>query len=196
MLSEGLGVRRERRSRDPLKGLEGRCVGVKFRRRKLIEVIVIAAVIASCAPLEAQTISRERFELFNECQPVHLIVVLGDGVDDLPEPLTKLTTERVRTLAESRLRAARLFSSAALFPLLSISVEVLGQTSVRTMSLSKMVHDPISGETHVATTWKETFLNRHRSGSDGADTIMQRLSESVDTFVLEYLRVNEESCNN
>ena len=171
-------------------------VGERVSLRVKRAEVVIAAVIASGAPLEAQTIARERFELFNECQPVNLIVVLGDGVDDLPEPLTKLTKERVRTLAESRLRAARLFSSAPLFPLLSISVEVLGQTSVRTMDFSKMLHDPISGETHVATTWKETFLNRHRSGSDGAATIMQGLSESVDTFILEYLRVNGESCNN
>ena len=95
--------------------------------------IVIAAVIASGAPLQAQDAQeRERFELFTECRPVSLVVVLGDdNGEDLPEPLTELTEERVRTLAESRLRAARLFSSEPVFPLLAISVEVVGQMSVR-----------------------------------------------------------------
>ena len=172
----------------------GRC-GVKFRRRKLIEVIVIAAVIASGAPLQAQDAQeRERFELFTECRPVGLVVVLGDdNGEGLPEPLTELTEERVRTLAESRLRAARLFSSEPVFPLLAISVEVVGQMSVRKVGLSKLVHDPLSGETHFASTWDFSVLGTH---AGGAAFIMQGLSELVDTFVLEYLRVNEESCNN
>ena len=160
------------------------------RRRKLIERagIVIVAVIAA-APLEAQEANeaQERFELFNECYPVGLIVG-WDG--NLPE----LTEERVQTLAESRLRAARLFSRFSLSSFLSIIVDVSGRAVAVRMAFSKLVYDPRSGVTEFASTWERGFMGTHRGGAEGAASIMQRLSEFMDTFVLEYLRVNEESC--
>ena len=172
------------------------------RRRKLIERagIVIVAVIA-VAPLEAQDAQeRDRFELFNDCLPVGLSVFLYDDEGDLPE----LTEERVQTLAESRLRAARLFHQGIIFnrtrlltggvlvSVLPISVDVVGQAVAGSVSLSKPVNDPRSGVTGFISTWERSFMGTHRGD---ADSIMQRLSELVDTFVLEYLRVNEESCN-
>ena len=176
---------------------------MKFRRRKLIEVIVIAAVIALGAPLEAQD-AGERFELFNECHPVGLGVILKDGGGDLPE----LTEERVRTLAESRLRAARLFSPFSFRQLrlmtgsrishsfLSIEVTVVGRAFSDGVFFYKAVYDPPSGISDFALTWKHGITGTHRGGEESAAVIMNALSEQVDTFVLEYLRVNEESCNN
>ena len=57
-----------------------------------------------------------------------------------------------------------------------------------------MVYDPSSDENEFANTWERTYMGIHRGGEESAAFIMQGLSELVDTFVLEYLRVNEESC--
>ena len=53
--------------------------------------------------------ARRRFSLFNECRPMRLVV------ETLPSAAAEigLTRERIRTMAESRLRAARLFSDNA-----------------------------------------------------------------------------------
>ena len=163
-------------------------------------VTVIAAVIAAAAgaPLEAQDTpeERDRFELFNECQSVGLDVVLIDEDGDLPD----LTEERIQTLAESRLRAARLFSQQGIISnrtlltgILPISVTVTEQLVSGSVRLTKPVNDTRSGVTGFIPTWERSFMGTHRGD---ADPTMQRLSELVDTFVLEYLRVNEESCNN
>ena len=169
-------------------------------------VIVIAAVIAAAAaarPLEAQEDQKPRFQLFNECHPVGLGVFLKDGGGDLPE----LTEERVRTLAESRLRAARLFSPFSFRQLrlmtgsrishsfLLIEVTVVGRAFSDGVFFYKAVYDPPSGISDFALTWKHGITGTHRGGEESAAVIMNALSEQVDTFVLEYLRVNEESCN-
>lgn len=152
-------------------------------------VTAIAAVIAA-APLEAQE-ARERFELFNECSPVRLTVTLGNDDRDLPE----LTYERVRTLAESRLRAARLFPRfPPQLPFLQITVDVVGTAFSGRVIFFKRVYDPLSGVSEFTSTWRRGDTGTHRGGEESAAFIMQRLSELVDTFVLEYLRVNEESC--
>ena len=111
-------------------------------------VTAIAAVIAAGAPLEAQD-ARERFELFNECQPVGRTVDLNDGDGALPE----LTEERLWALAENRLRVARLFHGftfnnlhllmgGVLVPVLSIWVDVVGQAISGRVFLYKPVNDP------------------------------------------------------
>ena len=65
-----------------------------------------------------------RFQLFNNCEPIRLVV------EDLPiaAAAVSLTQERVGTLAESRLRAARLFSvDARPRPYLYVNVNVAGR---------------------------------------------------------------------
>ncbi len=168
-------------------------------------VIVIAALIAAAAaarPLEAQEDQEPRFQLFNECHPVGLGVALARDDGDLPEQLE----ERIERLAESRLRAARLFSPfsprqlrlmTGAFPhsFLSIEVTVVGRAFSGRVSFYKRVYDPPSGVSDFALTWRSGDTGTHRGGEESAAFIMQRLSELVDAFVLEYLRVNEESCN-
>lgn len=164
-----------------------------------------AGIVIATAPLEAQDAAQERFQLFNECQPVGLSVVLNDDDGNLPE----LTEERVQTLAESRLRAARLFlqfnfrrlrvlTGEAPLPVLLISVDVSRLSVFGVVAFNKPLHDPLSGVTELFRTWADvrpdSFTGTRRSGADRAASAMQRLSESLDTFVLEYLRVNEESC--
>ena len=60
------------------------------------------------------------------------------------------------------------------------------------MAYNKVVYDAVSGETNYASTWT--------TGGDGthvgdAGFILQGLSEDLDRFILEYLRVNEDACD-
>ncbi len=96
----------------------------------------LAAVLAAILPSQGTAqddYSFERFALFNECEPMALLVesLSSDAAE------IALTRERIQTLAESRLRAARLFSDN-LFggPYLYVQVSV----SRRSFSLSLEYH--------------------------------------------------------
>ena len=138
----------------------------------------------------AQDVSdRDRFQLFNECGPMNLVVQdYGDGADwaDMG-----LTVDRLQTMAESRLRAARLYDATAL-PYLYVNVLVVGVAYSLGVDHNKMVYDAVSGETNYATTWNIGGTGKH--GGD-AGFILQGLSERLDRFILEYLRVNEDACD-
>ena len=59
------------------------------------------------------------------------------------------------------------------------------------LEFNKRVSDSLSGESFRAATWHSASTGTH--GRD-ADYILQGLSEGLDRFVLEYLRVNEAAC--
>ena len=127
------------------------------------------------------------FQLFNECRPMQVIV------EGLPSDAAAigLTQERVSTPAESRLRAARLFSDDPLLPYLYVNVNVFRRAFSVNVGFYKRLFDPVSGEIGFARTWNAGSTGTH--GGDGG-YIVQSLSEHLDRFVLEYLRVNEDAC--
>ena len=59
------------------------------------------------------------------------------------------------------------------------------------LEFNKRVSDSLSGESFFTGTWNSGVTGTH--GRD-ADYILQGLSELLDRFVLEYLRVNEAAC--
>ena len=131
----------------------------------------------------------DRFKLFTRCQPLDIIVyVQGDEADEID-----LTEERVRTMVESRLRAARLYASHESVPYLAVDILTLddGPAFVRQIQLSKWNRDDRTGLEQGTFTWESLGFGTH--GGD-AGFIMQGLSEDVDRFILEYLRVNEGYC--
>ncbi len=157
-------------------------------------VFVIVAVLAVALPSRsaAQADSLNRFRLYNACAQIDLVVA------DVPEEgdAIGLTRERVQVLAESRLRAARLYDADAT-PYLYVNVGVLvsdyreqGAYSI-TLQFNKALYDSASERSGRAVTWQ-----RGRYGMHGGDAgfIMQNLSERLDHFVLEYLRINEDAC--
>ena len=109
-----------------------------------------------------------------------------------------LTEERVQTLAESRLRVARLYGAALPFTsYLYVRVSVLVSESGRggafniEVSFNRYLFDGVLGRNGFAATWDTGSLGMH----DGdAGFILQYVSEYLDRFVLEYLRVNETAC--
>ena len=129
-----------------------------------------------------------RFQLYTECRPIDLVV---ESLSPSAAAIN-LTRERVTTLAESRLRAARLFSDDAVLQyVLGINVHVMRQAFAVTVKFAKPLFDPISGQVAGATTWDIGITGTH--GGDGS-YIVQALSELMDQFVLEYLRANEDAC--
>ena len=60
------------------------------------------------------------------------------------------------------------------------------------MKYLKSLYDPVSGRTSsLATTWESGSFGTH---GDDPGFIVQSLSEHLDKFLVEYLRVNEEDC--
>ena len=130
----------------------------------------------------------ERFRLYNACRPMELRV---HGRHE----------DRLRVTAESRLRAARLytpphsgFTSGATLLVTHWSKLCLTASSdsesVLTVSYKKPLTDPASGVTDLCETWNTTSFSSY----DDPGGTVQSLSEAMDKFLLEYLRVNEKDC--
>ena len=88
------------------------------------------------------------------------------------------------------MRAARLYDADAA-TWLYINVNVQGRGFSLSLRYQKSVYDAVSGETNYATTWDYGGAGTH--GGD-AGFILQGLSEQLDGFLLDYLRVNEAAC--
>ena len=118
-------------------------------------------------------------------------LVVEDYNDDADWADMGLTVDRLQTIAESRLRAARLYDATAL-AYLYVNVNVNGRSFSARVQYYKVLYDGVSGETNYAMTWNVSSTGTH--GGD-AGFILQGLSEHLDSFILEYLRVNEDACD-
>ena len=146
----------------------------------------------------------ERFEFWSGCLPMRFIVRVDDDAQDIG-----LTSESVKAAVESRLRAARLYTTDELDSALDsrlrggllydhvstrslyIDVRVLGPAFSSTLRFGKLLHDPASGTRGLADTWVDHVLGTH--GRDGT-YVLRTVSELLDRFIARYLRVNESSC--
>ena len=75
-------------------------------------------------------------------------------------------------------------------PVLEVNVSVLGGAFMISMRYNKTLFDSVSGKNSFATTWNRSILGTQ----GGTDYIVSRLSELLDEFLTEYLRVNEAAC--
>ncbi|MYD86624.1 MAG: hypothetical protein F4137_23350 [Acidobacteria bacterium] len=130
--------------------------------------------------------NRARFRLFTECSTLFALVSVEGSASEIED--------RVRTLLESRLRAARLYTDDQTgMPFLSVSVHSLELYPVYSLSLElfKPVRDWASGLEYGVVTWRKTGVGIY---GRRPDVILQSVSEYVDEFILEYLRANEDFC--
>ena len=183
--------------------------------------LLALAILALAAPLAGQTTVEEiraamaakaadhaRFALFTECAPVYLNVSAMDrsieGSYDERIAAWRILGERAARLAESRLRGARLYAGVGdsdpyqptTLPLLNVSM-VFGNgpytngvvVLIGVVTLEKTFYDPASGMS------APHGVFRHESMHGLPRHLMQeRLSEILDEFILQYLRVNEGYC--
>ena len=136
--------------------------------------------------------------LFNECSPIKLLVFETSSEDQFSE--IGLRAERIETMAESRLRAARIYKPFQVdsTPTLLVTAFVVPGDSITAFEASvrfqRLVTDTYYGNNFQQDVWDARIIGY--SGSRVvADTIFQNLSELVDEFILNYLRANDEHCN-
>ena len=132
----------------------------------------------------------DRFALFNNCAPMHFgVISFSDDEEDMKK--IGLTEERVKFAVESRLRGARLFKADIGLPLLKVGVNVNAVAFTITFGYNKKLFDYAAGIDGFAPTWDDGMFGAH--GQD-ANFIVSSLSELLDKFLAEYLRVNEAAC--
>ena len=165
------------------------------------------AVRASCGserPRPPPLDFNQRFEFWSGCLPMKFFVrVEGDAQE------IGLTSESLKVAIESRLRAARLYTTENLDSALDsrvrggglydfiatrsllLDIRVLGPAFSSTLRFSKLLHDPASGTRGLANTWVDHVLGTH--GRDGS-YVLRTTSQLLDEFIARYLRVNESEC--
>ena len=125
------------------------------------------------------------FELFSNCQPMELSVYIQDGEE------IGLAKSSVQAAAESRLRSARLYRNSNTTPFLSVTIRVYRLAFSINVQYHKRVFDYQSGLSFGTVTWERDTLGSH--GGKSA-FILSSVSELLDNFLVEYLRVNHKAC--
>ena len=131
---------------------------------------------------------RNEFQLLTFCSKMDLVV------EGLPDDASKinLTEESIQATVESRLRSARLYSSTNTHDFLYVRISIVYNVFDIDLSFEKIVEDKYSGMQFYATTWTKGSTGTH---GGNASYILSVLSELMDIFLVEYLKVNEEYCN-
>ena len=156
--------------------------------RLIMAASLAVTLVSSTAVGETSTFKERhaRFQLFSDCGPMQIFV------EELDEDAANigLTEGPILAAAESRLRSARLYSTEA-DQYLYINVNVVDVAFSARLEFNKVVSDPLSGERLYATTWNIGSFGTH-AGDSGF--ILSDISQHLDKFLVEFLRVNEEAC--
>lgn len=155
----------------------------------LFRVFMGWMLLACCTVAEAQVDEEQlkRFQLFAECQPIGVTVSVFMN-DDTGEMVRQHKQEEViHVTLESRLRAARLYRTQAQN---TLSVGVFAPISaafVAIVQYSKILYDPITQQLNKSTTWVHV-------GYGPSSDMHTFFSQTIDSFLVDYLRVNEPAC--
>ena len=183
-----------------------------MRRLKRMSRLMLTMATLAAMPLEAQDTTRvdrtlqeadERFALLTECASV--VPVFESEVEEEVKrgdewESVGLTEAAVRRAVTSRLRAARVYAEVDRerpwqqlgLPRLHIDIVAFEGTGFSVSAdFRKGLLDEYSGVRRRMTTWFRTT-----SGMDGgnATLVLGGLSQVMDIFIDEYLRVNAEAC--
>jgi len=161
-----------------------------------LTVLLIFASLCFGLPASANeqdvTDRRDRFQLWNNCEPMELVV------ENLSDDAAKigLTRETILTTVRSRLRAARLYSDQRQTGYLYVNIHVVGQSHHISIEYRKWVMDFTSAEKFLATTWDISGTGTHVQSANGQSSsfILSHVSRKMDKFIDEYLRVNTLAC--
>ena len=154
-----------------------------MNRIALLALLILAPVAWS---QEDEITDGDKFRLWNECRPMSLVVSIDSDAENIG-----LTKQDVETAVRSRLRAARLYDGENILALY-VEVGVVGNAFGIQYVYSKPVKDFSSGIVNFADTWSRIVFGTHRQESS---FILSSLSNLVDHFIDEYLRVNESDCS-
>ncbi len=155
--------------------------------RRILALLPLVALLATMAV--GQVFDQERLKLFNACRPMQLLI------EKLPDDATEigLTREMLKAAAESRLRAARLYTGdweRSDGAMLYVNINVVGRAHNTLITYRKAVTDAFATN-GFAVTWHASSTGTHVGN---AGYIVSLLSQLLDTFLAAYLRVNEPAC--
>ena len=157
--------------------------------RRALALLPLAALLTPIAAGQDAASRQERFELYNTCRPMQLVIEdLSDDADKIA-----LSRESLQAAAESRLRAARLYTEdpkGSNFAYLYVNVNVFGPAFNISLEYKKLVSDEF-GVAGLAPSWDSGGTGTH---GKNAGYIVSSLSQYLDRFLAAYLRVNEEAC--
>ena len=100
-----------------------------------------------------------------------------------------VTEESIRIIAESRLRSARLYTTDGASRL-GVYVEGTGACFTTGVVFKKLVLDFETDKPNLAPMWQSGATIQ----SKNKNIVLNVLSQLVDRFLVEYLRVNETAC--
>lgn len=147
----------------------------------------LATALAWFIPTVLADDGLERFQLYSACQPMKLIIAnLSDDAHEIG-----MTENMVQNTVESRLRSARLFDSDGIEQLF-VGVNILSNAFSIRVEYMKYVNDLRSHEFDYSPTWATGRFGTH---ARSVDFVLSSLSQSIDQFLTEYLRVNEPDCD-
>ena len=155
---------------------------------RALALLFLVELVAT-APAQEPTGQWNRFQLFNTCRPVRLVVETVNA-DAHAIGLTKAI---LQDCAESRLRTARLYTESeqvAQGAYLYVNVNVATPAFSISTLYYKAVIDAF-GAGGPAATWALAGAGTHKGD---ADYVVTALSWHVDRFLAEYRHVNGESC--
>ena len=134
------------------------------------------------SPIAAQEIeSDDLFRLFNDCNAIGLEVArVSDSLLNLG-----ISQAVVQEAAESRLRVARLYTSTA-----RTSLHVAVNRHAIQVEYRKPVRDLVTGESRPVSTFTKAVGVQEETEA----SVMLGLSNLLDDFLVDYLRVNESAC--
>ena len=149
----------------------------------------LAAVLSLlfAAPAGAETISAEsRFELWNDCRPIDLVVESATGGKAGIGP----TERAIATAVRGKLGASGIYDAEGL-AYLDVHASVVGPAFHVGIEFRKWLKDPASGTEGSATTWVAGSTGTH---GGNPDYVLAAIAEHVDRFVGQYRRVNADAC--
>ena len=160
-----------------------------------VAVIVALFRIALPLPLVAQggfVSQADRFALYTACAAVNVEVALNEKSHG---DLAGLTRESVERAVTSRLRSARIYAAEGLAAVLQVDIHGVATAFHTDLRFHKAVRDDwypgSTGASRFAITWRRGYTGLHWTN---APFIRGSVAELIDTFIDEYLRVNEAAC--
>ena len=152
-------------------------------------LLAVALLTAGSTTAQEETVTVvDKFDLWNECGRMTLVV---EELDDDATAIG-LVREDIVVAVRSRLRSARIYTAERYGPSLYVNVNVTPRAFNVSIKYRKIVYDPVSEITLIATTWDTGGAGTH---GDDAGFILSAVSQHTDRFIDEYLRVNEEACS-
>jgi len=170
-----------------------------------LKILAVLIALLVAWPVAAYGLGNDKFQLWNDCKPVDLVVSLSiqDPLNDSTG--TGLTEDRIRTAIESRLRAARIYTGSY-FDLdadvdyngggiLIVGLDSVGVGFSITILFAMPVYRPDIDEYGAGILWLDGVTGTSGILGDGSGFVLQSVTEQTDKFINEYLRVNAEACN-